>query len=99
MAGEFHHNLGGDADGEHETDESLAAAVGADFGVFGDGDIVSAAFAEAGDVDWFIETAELADLADLFEVLVHLLVGDEQTGLRNDGLQQEDIFCGAGINP
>ena len=32
MAGEFHYNLGRDADGEHEADEGLAAAVGADFG-------------------------------------------------------------------
>ena len=77
MAGEFHHNLGGDADGEHEADEGLAAAVGADFGVFRDGDVVSAAFAEAGDVDGLVEAAEFADL---FEVLVHLLVGDDGKG-------------------
>ena len=32
MAGEFHHNLGGDANGEHKADEGLAAAVGADLG-------------------------------------------------------------------
>ena len=44
MAGEFHYNLGRDADGEHEADEGLAAAVGADFAVFGDGDVVSASF-------------------------------------------------------
>ena len=60
MAGEFHHNLGGDADGEHETDEGLAAAVGADFGVFRDGDIVSASFADAGDVDGLVEVTEFA---------------------------------------
>ena len=44
MAGEFHHNLGRDANGEHETDEGLAAAMGADFAVFGDGDVVASAF-------------------------------------------------------
>ena len=65
MAGEFHHNLGCDADGEHETDEGLAAAVGADFGVFGDGDVVSAAFAEAGDVDGLVEAAEFADFLQI----------------------------------
>ncbi len=75
MAGELHHNLGRDADGEHEADEGLAAAVGSDFGVFGDGDVVAAALAEAGDVDGVIEAAELADL---FEVLVHLLIADDR---------------------
>ena len=49
----------------------------ADFGVFGDGDIVSTSLAEAGDVDGLVEAAELADL---FEVLVHLLVGDDGKG-------------------
>ena len=77
MAGEFHHNLGRDADGEHETDEGLAAAVGTDFGVFGDGDIVSATFAEVGDVDGLVEAAEFADF---LQILVHLLVGDDGKG-------------------
>lgn len=32
-----------------------------DFGVFGDGDIVSATFGEAGDVDGLVEAAEFTD--------------------------------------
>ena len=51
--------------------------MGADFAVFGDGDVVSATFAEAGDVDGGVEFAELADF---LEVLVHLLVGDDGKG-------------------
>jgi hypothetical protein len=48
---------------ELEEPEALIDAVGADFGVFGDGDIVSATFAEAGDVDGLVEAAELAAMA------------------------------------
>jgi len=51
--------------------------VGTDFGVFGDGDIVSASLAEAGDVDGLVEAAEFADF---LQILVHLLVGDDGKG-------------------
>ena len=74
---EFHHYLGRDANGEHEADEGFAAAVGADFGVFGPGDVVALAFAEAGDVDGLVEAAEFADFLD---VLVEFLVGDDGKG-------------------
>ena len=77
MAGEFHDDLGRDADGEHEADKGLAAAVGADEGVLGVGLVVAVAVAETGDVD---RGGEAAELAEVLEVLVHLLVGDDGQG-------------------
>lgn len=79
MAGEFHHNLrgGGDANGEHEANESLAATVGCNLGVFGNSDVVAAALTEASNVDGVVKSAELADL---LQILVHLLVGDDGQG-------------------
>lgn len=77
MAGKFHHDLRGDTDGEHEADEGLSAAVGADFAVFGNRDVVALPFAESGDVGGAVEFAELTDFLD---VLVHLLVGDDGKG-------------------
>ena len=74
MACEFHHYLGRDADGEHEADEGLSAGVGGHLGVFGADDVVSAAVLEAGDADGFVDVAELADL---LQVGVHALVGDD----------------------
>ena len=77
VACEFHHHLRGHSNGEHEADEGLSATVGADLGVFGPGDVVALAFAEAGDMDGLVEAAELADLLD---VQVEFLVGDDGQG-------------------
>ncbi len=109
MAGEFHYNVRGDAVGEGKADEGLAAGVGANEFVLGIDFIVAVAVAVASDG---VGLVEAANLAEVLQAAVHLLVGDvrkrlscgevlvlEQTGLRNDGLQQEDIFCGEGINP
>ena len=49
MAGEFHDDLGGDADGEHEADEGLAAGVSADRLIFWVHFIVTGAVAVASD--------------------------------------------------
>ena len=49
MTGEFHYDLRRDADGEHETDESLAAGVGANEFVLGIDFIVAVAVAVASD--------------------------------------------------
>ena len=60
MTGEFHDDLRGDADGEHEADECLTAAVRADKGVFWIGLVIALAITEAGDMDRLVETTELS---------------------------------------
>ena len=77
MAGEFHDNVRRDADGEGEADEGLSAGVGADLRPFGIDIVVTGAVAVEGDVDGGVE---LADLAEVFEAAVHLLVGEVREG-------------------
>ena len=77
MSGPFHDYLGRDAAGEGEADEGAAAGVGAYEGPFGAGlpDFLSCAV--ECPCDWCVEAAELAEV---LEVLVHLLVGDDGEG-------------------
>ena len=72
MAGELHDHIRSDAVGESEADEGLAAGVGANLGPFGEDVIVPYSVAVEGDLDGRIE---FADLAEVFEAAVHLLVG------------------------
>ena len=75
MASEFHDNLRSDTDREHEADEGFTSTMGAYEGVFGVRFIVALTFTESGDMDGLIETTEFTEL---FQVLVHLLVGDDR---------------------
>lgn len=77
MAGPFHYDLGRDALGEGEADESAAGGVGADEGPFGVGFFDSLAGAVADDGDG---VGEAAEFAEVFEVVVHLLIGDDGEG-------------------
>ena len=78
MAGPFHHDVRGDAEGEGVDDEGAAASMGADeFPLRLD--LVSADVALlGGDTDLFIDTGELAQFLD---VAVHRLVGVVREGL------------------
>ena len=77
VAGPFHYDLGRDALGEGEADEGAAGGVGADEGPLGVGFFDSLAGAVADDGDGVGESAELAEV---FEVVVHLLIGDDGEG-------------------
>ena len=78
MAGPFHHDVRGDAEGEGIDDEGAAAGVGADQFPLGL-DLVGADVAlVGGDADFLIDTGELAQLLD---VAVHRLVGIVRQGL------------------
>ena len=72
VAGEFHDNVRRDSVGEGEADEGLSAGVRSDEGVFGEDGVVAGAVLVAGDR---VGSGEAADLAELFEAAVHLLVG------------------------
>ena len=72
MAGEFHHNVRGDAVGEGKADEGLTAGMGANEFVLGIDFIVAVAVAVASDG---VGLVEAANLAEVFEAAVHLLVG------------------------
>ena len=71
MAGPFHDHLGRDAAGEGEADEGASAGMGADFGPFGIDLGLALAVADAGFGDGAVDAAELAEV---LEVVVHLLV-------------------------
>ena len=72
MAGPFHHDVRGDAEGEGVDDEGAAAGVGADEFPLGL-DLVCADVAlVGGDTDLLIDTGEFAQFLD---VAVHRLVG------------------------
>ena len=77
MAGPFHYDLGRDALGEGEADEGAAGGVGTDEGPLGVGffDSLTGAVADDGD-----GVGEAAELAKVFEIVVHLLVGDDGEG-------------------
>lgn len=96
MSGPFHDYLGRDAAGEGEADEGAAAGVGAYEGPFGAGlpDFLSCAVEGPGDGG-----VEAAELAEVLEVLVHLLVGDdgegEASGVFLVGVSVEDGLCEA----
>ena len=80
MAGPFHHDVRGDAQGESINDEGAAAGVGADQFPLGL-DLVGADVAlVGGDADFLIDTGQLAQLLD---VAVHRLVGIVRQGLGN----------------
>ena len=74
MAGPFHHDLGRDAGGQCEADEAAAAGVRADLCPLGEHLGFAAAIAVAGFGDRLVEAAQLAEI---LQVLVHLLVGDD----------------------
>ena len=77
MARELHHDIRRDAVGESEADEGLAAGVGADEFVFGIDFVIAGAVAVACDG---VGRVEAADLAEVFEGTVHLLVGNVWKG-------------------
>ena len=77
MAGPFHHNVRGDAEGEGIDDEGAAAGVGADEFPLGL-DLVGADVALVGcDADLLVDTGQAAQLLD---VAVHRLVGVVRKG-------------------
>lgn len=72
MAGPFHHDLRRDAAGEGEADERPAAGVGADERPFRAGLF----YFLSGTEEYFRDGGvEATELAEVFEVIVHLLVG------------------------
>ena len=73
VTGELHHNVRGDAVGEGKADEGLAAGVGANEFVLGIDFIVAVAVAVASDG---VGLVEAANLAEVLQAAVHLLVGD-----------------------
>ena len=77
VAGPFHHDLRRDAAGQGEADECPAPGVGADERPFGVGLLYFLSGAEEHLRDWGVEAAELAKV---FEIVVHLLVGDDGEG-------------------
>ncbi len=78
MAGPFHHDVRGDAEGEGIDDEGATAGMGTDEFPLGL-DLVGADVALVGcDADLFVDTGELAQLLD---VAVHRLVGIVRQGL------------------
>ena len=74
VAGPFHDDLGRDAAREGEADEGAATCVGADEFVFGTGLLHPLAGTHDDTRDRGIESAQLAEV---LEVLVHALVGDD----------------------
>ncbi len=78
MACELHDNVRRDSVGEGEADEGLATGVSADKFVLGIDFIVSGAVAVAGDG---VRCGEAANLAQVLESAVHLLVCDVREGL------------------
>lgn len=78
MAGPFHHDVRGDAEGQGVDDEGAAAGMGADELPLGQ-DLVGADVAlVGGDADFLIDTGQLAQPLD---VAVHRLVGVVRQGL------------------
>ena len=77
MAGPFHHDVRGDAEGQGVDDEGAAAGMGADELPLGQ-DLVGADVAlVGGDADLLIDTSQFAQL---FDVAVHRLVGVVRKG-------------------
>ena len=65
MAGPFHHDVRGDAEGQGVDDEGAAAGMGADELPLGQ-DLVGADVAlVGGDTNLFIDTSEFAQLLDI----------------------------------
>ena len=77
MAGEFHHNIRSDAIGEGEADEGFTTGVGANLGPFGIDVIVADTVPVEGNMDWRVE---FANLAEVLQAAVHLLVGHVRKG-------------------
>lgn len=77
MACPFHYHLRRDAAGEGEADEGPAASVGADERPFGVGFLDFLAGAEE---DLCYRGVESAEFAEVFQVVVHILVGDDGQG-------------------
>ena len=78
MAGPFHHDVRGDAEGESIDNEGAAAGVGADEFPLGLDLVRADVTLVGGDADLLIDTGELAQLLD---VAVHRLVGIVRQGL------------------
>ena len=72
VAGPFHHDIRGDAQGQDVDDEGAAAGVGADQFPFGLNLVGADVTLVGGDADLLIDTGEFAQL---FDVAVHRLVG------------------------
>ena len=77
MTGPFHHDLRRDALREGKADEGAPGGVGADERPLGVGLLHSLSGAVADDGDGVCEAAEFAEV---LEVVVHLLVGDDRKG-------------------
>ena len=78
MAGPFHHDVRGDAEGQGVDDEGAAAGMGADELPLGQ-DLVGADVAlVGGDADLLVDSGQTAQLLD---VAVHRLVGVVRQGL------------------
>ena len=75
VAGPFHHHLRWDTAGERKADESASAGVSAQHFIFGIGFLDTFATAEAYSFDGILKSAQLSQV---FQVFVHLLVADNR---------------------
>ena len=89
VAGPFHHDLRRDATGEGQADEGAAAGVGAQHLVLGKGLLDTLAGTEAYTGDGIVESAELAQV---LQIVIHLLVGNHRQGVVPNGLQVLVLF-------
>ena len=84
VAGPFHDHLRRDAAGEGQADEGAAAGMGAQHLILGEGLLDPLASTETYPGDGIIEAAELAQV---LQVVIHLLVGNHRQGVVANGLQ------------